>query len=385
MSIEKLLIKRLSFLEQIDLETERYRNKTGEAVPNVSGWKISNDYRTIMMKNFDYFPYISENPIDYTYSYSLDSNLRKLILKKLGGGSNTSILLAPNNTISLVNLINFVANFCPHQIGLLLPCYFTIPNLLKDRSLSYVSLSMIRTMNGYRLPIEDIKKHNCKVLIITNPVFSTGQYLCEEDILFLKDFLAKKNHVICDESLAAPKHELVRDLGAFPHFLSIYSPHKFIHFNSFKFSCVLHNEMFENFFDQWNDVYSGGLNITNIHAINHYLSENYQKLLDIFYDFMGKNFFRVQEMVNHFYKFQTDAEVIGDYLCIYNQEIPYKYANNLNFIKKVITHTQSVFYPGCLHGFQKEHGFVFRINLASYGSRCSNALLKILDYLSNIT
>ena len=383
MPIEDLLIKRLNFLEQIDYEVKRYRNSTGETVPNVSGWGISNDYRNLMMENFDCLPYILKNPIDYAYSYSVNPKIRESIIQKLGGNSNMSVLLVPNNTIALVNVINYVAKFCPNQIGLLLPCYFTIPNLLNNRSLSYIGLSMIRTKNGYRLPIENIRKHNCKVLIITNPVFSTGQYLCEEDIMFLKEFLAQKNCVVCDESLAAPNYELIRDLGEFPYFLSIYSPHKFIHFNSFKFSSILYNRVFEDFFDHWNDVYSGGLNITNIHAINHYLSENYQKLSNIFFDYMNEKSYKVQELVKHFHAFQTDNTVIGDYLCIYSNKIPYQCANNLTFIKKVIHHTKSVFYPGSLHGFQKEHGFVFRINLASYGTDCSNALLKILDYLSN--
>lgn len=382
MSIDNLLIKRLSYLEKIDIETEKFRKKTRLAIPNVSGWEISKEYKDIILESFDYPLYADYNPIDYVYSYNLKPEQRHGLIHNFGGNEKNALLLTPNNTISLTNVVNFISHFCNKNIGLLLPCYFTLPNLLNVWGLPYVNLSILRTETGYHLPKEEIKRNKCQVLILTSPVFSTGKYLEQNDIDFLDSFLREGNYIISDESLAAPNKELIRDLGKSPNFIGIYSPHKFIHFNSFKFSCIIYNEQFEDFFDQWNDVYSGSLNITNLKAIEHYLSANYQETLKKFYAFTNSKRLELLDMIRFFSQFETDENSLGDFQCIYNKRLPYEVGNDLSFIKNIIKDTKSVFYPGSLHGFQEKHGFAFRVNLCSYTTEVSNSLLKIFDYLS---
>lgn len=70
MSINNLLIKRLSYLEKIDIETEKTRQKMRLSIPNISGWEISKEYKNIMLSSFDYSQYADYNPIDYIYSYN---------------------------------------------------------------------------------------------------------------------------------------------------------------------------------------------------------------------------------------------------------------------------------------------------------------------------
>ena len=383
MSIDNLLIKRLSYLEKIDIETEKTRQKTRLSIPNVSGWEISREYKNIMLSSFDYSQYVDYNPIDYVYSYNMSPKQQRKLIHKFGGNEKNALLLTPNNTISLANVVNFISHFCNGNIGLLLPCYFTLPNLLSAWKLPYTNFSMLRTKAGYCLPQEEIKRNKCQVLILTNPVFSTGKYLEQNDIDFLDTFLKNGNYIISDESLAAPGNELIRSLLESPNFIGIYSPHKFIHFNSFKFSCIIYNEQLEDFFDQWNDVYSGSLNITNLQAVEHYLSTNYQKILKKFYAFTNSKRLELLDMISYYPQFETDENSLGDFQCIYHKSLPYELGNSLSFIKNLIKDTKSVFYPGSLHGFQKEHGFVFRVNLCSYTTEVSNSLLKIFDYLSN--
>ena len=304
MSVDNLLIKRLSYLEKIDIETEKAAKKFKMAVPNISGWEIGKDYKSLMLENFDYNSYADYDPIDYVYSYNLTQNKREVIIKRFGGNEYSALLLTNNNTVSLINLVNFIARFCPTNIGLILPCYFTLPNLLNDRNLKFDILPMRRNSDGYSLPKEEIISKNCKVLIITNPVFSTGKYLVQSDVDFLKNFLDKGNYLISDESLAAPAKELLRHLGQAPGFIGVYSPHKFIHFNSFKFSCIVYNKKFEDFFDQWNDVYSGGLNITNLQAIEHYLSDNYNLILHKFYKFTDEKRSKIIDLIKNFKQFE---------------------------------------------------------------------------------
>lgn len=384
MLIDNLLIKRLSYLEKIDSITETLRKKTGCPIPNVSGWEIGDDYRDIMLQHFDYPKYANFNPIDYFYSYNLIEKEQKKLIDRFGGNLNSSLLLTNNNTISLINAVNFIAKFCPSQIGLLLPCYFTIPNLLKNRKLTFKNFTAIRNEAGYSLPKDEIIHNECKVLILTNPVFSTGKYLSEDDLDFIYDFLSRGNYVVSDESLAAPGRELIRIFGTSKNFVGIYSPHKFIHFNSFKFSCMLFNERFEDFFDQWNDVYSGSLNVTNLQALSHFLSDNYDIVLNQFFMFTEKKRIKLINLLSNFPSFNTDIGCVGDFQCIYSKNIPFEAGNNLSFIKNIIKNTNAIFYPGTLHGFQKKHGFVFRVNLVSYTEIVENALLKILFYLTNM-
>lgn len=384
MLTNNLLIKRLSYLEKIDIATKRYEKIFNCRVPNVSGWEIGDDYKNLILSYFDYRKYGDYNPIEYVYSYDLTNEITTKLINKFGGKNTNRLLITPNNTISLVNVTNFIAKICKNKVGLLLPCYFSIPNLFINRNILFDEVPMLRIDTQYNLPITQIERQNIKTLILTNPIFSTGTYFSNEDKNYLKEYLAKGNYIIADESLAAPGKELIRILGQYENFISIYSPHKFIHLNAFKFSCVVYNKIFEDFFDQWNDVYSGSLNVTNLQAINHYISSNYEQTLKIFYEYTENKRKKLLDLLYQYPQFSTDINALGDYQTIYNYKIPYEIGNDILFIKNLIKNTQSVFYPGCLHGFQKEHGFVFRVNLLSYSKEVQVALLKILDYLSKL-
>ena len=386
MSVDKLLISRLSYLEQIDEIREKYSKKIKQSIPNVSGWDISKEYKELFLENFEYSKYFKNyDLLDYVYTYDINTHKRQTLIQKFGGNESNSILLVQNNTIALVNAINFIAHFCNEKIALLSPCYFSLPNLLNNRKLKYTTLPIIRSELGYKLPKDAISSSGYKVIILTNPVFSTGMYLDETEITFLANFLKNGNYIISDESLAAPKHELLRYLGSYPGFISVYSPHKFVHCNSFKFSCIVYNNAFEDFFDQWNDIYAGSLNITNLQAINHFLSDNYMHVQQKFLDFTNINRLKIIDMLNHFDNFETDMTGTGDFMCIYNKKLSYEIGNDIKFMKKVLNKTNSIFYPGCLHGFQKEHGFVFRVNLVSFNQIICASLLKILNFLSSIS
>ena len=148
MSIDNLLIKRLSYLEKIDIETEKFRKMTRLSIPNVSGWEISREYKNIILESFDYPQYADYNPIDYVYSYNMEPEQRRTLIYSFGGNEKNALLLTPNNTISLTNVVNFISQFCNRNIGLLLPCYFTLPNLLNVWKLPYINLTMLRTETG---------------------------------------------------------------------------------------------------------------------------------------------------------------------------------------------------------------------------------------------
>lgn len=384
MSVNDLLIKRLNYLEKIDALGESYSNKLKIPIPNVSGWHIEEKYQEYMLASFNYDDYGVFDPLEYVYSYDLANSIRNNVVAKLGGNPEIHRpLIVANNTIALVNVVNFIRRYGYKYIGVLLPCYFSVPNLLYDTRFEVTYFSLLRKDGQYLLPTSELGKKKCDVLIVTNPIFSTGTYLSDNDIDYLASYLKEGKCIIADESLAAPGRELARKLGQYSNFISIYSPHKFLHFNSFKFSCIMLHSDFEDFFDQWNDVFSGSLNITNLRAINHFLSENYDQLVTKFLDYTSKIRNKVSDLVSTFDGFDLDKDSIGDYLCIYNSHLPYQWGKQLSFIRRLIEETHSLIYPGCLHGFQKIHGFTFRVNLVSYNERIGCSLVKILSFLSH--
>lgn len=66
-------------------------------------------------------------------------------------------------------------------------------------------------------------------------------------------------YIICDESLASQNNFLRKELSNTKNFLSISSPHKLISVNSIKFSAISCNTAYQDFFEHFIDVYSGGL------------------------------------------------------------------------------------------------------------------------------
>ena len=68
---------------------------------------------------------------------------------------------------------------------------------------------------------------------------------------------------------------MVRNLKPNKYLFGIYSPHKSLFFNSFKFSAIICDKSNDDFLEQWVDVIGGALPGSCISAIKHFLSPNY--------------------------------------------------------------------------------------------------------------
>lgn len=378
-------IERLNNIEQIILLQENFYKSNGIYPFNVSNWTVSSNFRKYMEKHFECSSSIS--PIDYLYSYSITSEIKSNVMQKLGISkpelANKTCIFFPNNSLSIVNVCNFLQQIHCKNVGILYPAYFSIASCLDTYGVKHTSFYVIRQNKNYKIPIEEIMSSNVDSIWITSPIYSTGNIYRPDDISAI-EFLLKHNiRVIADESFCILNNELIRHFSKYKNFIGIYSPHKAISFNSYKFSAIVCDDSYEDFFDQWLDVVCGNLPQTTISAIYHYLSENYTVCYNAFETFINKALKDVLKIIKNFPNVETDDFIHGNLMTLYIRNLDYKLSQNLNFLNDVIRHTHTLFYPGYLNGFPTKSGFCFRINLALYSPDFLASLQRLLIYLSD--
>jgi len=378
-------IKRLNNIEQIIALQENFYKSNGIYPFNVSNWTVSSYFRKNMEKYFEYN--FSNSPIDYLYSYSITDEVKYNVMQKLGipkfEQKNRVCIFFPNNSISIVNVCNLLQKIHCKNIGILYPAYFSIESCLNSYGVTHTSFYVTRHNGHYRIPIEEIMNSNVDSIWITSPIYSTGTTYCSDDIIAIEFMLKNDIIVIADESLCVLNHELIRHFSKYDNFIGIYSPHKAISFNSFKFSALVCDDSYEDFFDQWLDVFCGNLPQTSIAAIYHYLSDNYTTCYNAFETFINKARKDVLAILKNFPNIETDSHIYCNLMTLYIKNLDFKFSKDINFLNEIIQHTQTLFYPSYLNGFSEEIGFSFRINLALYGPDFLASLQRLLVYLSD--
>lgn len=380
-----MLIERLSKIEDIIALQERYYKKYRIYPLNVSNWTVSECFRKEMAKVFQHN--VDNSPIDYLYSYNISSKIKESVMKKLGADeeniSNKTCIFFPNNSLSIVNICNLLQKLQFNKIGILYPAYFSIDACMNTYGIECIPFYMKRKEQVYIIPLEEILNENLDALWITSPIYSTGTPYSEESLEKIEKLLKTGILVISDESFCVKNHELIRIFAKYKNLISIYSPHKAISFNSYKFSAVICDKLYEDFFDQWLDVFTGNLPQTTIAAIHHYLSDNYVACCKLFESFIKQAYSEVDSILGKFPNIEKDNVIYGNLMTLYIKNLSYSQSKDLEFINDIIENTHALFYPGYLNGFSKEIGFCFRVNLALYNSDFIAGLERLLLYLSS--
>ena len=166
-----MFIHRLSSIDHISELEKTYEHTTGLKVLNVSSWHISESFRDVQLKHF--CPPQIGNAFDYVYTYSIPVHIRQAILKKLGSVSEAStILISPNNTISIINVINLLKHHGINHVCIVNPSYFSVAHALTSAGISYTYISMNRFNEKYVFPIEAILQGNYDAVWITSPFYA---------------------------------------------------------------------------------------------------------------------------------------------------------------------------------------------------------------------
>lgn len=375
----------LYHLEDIEKirEVEKEVSNNGYKVFDISHWDSGKDYNKLLLSSLEIQPYYE--PFKYIYNYEISPQIHSLVENKLLQEANTEIcsILIPSSTLSIVNIANFLQKHKLNKICLLQPSYFTVEPCLNASGLHVETRSLELSGNKFIIPLEDILSNNYDVIWITSPVFCTGTYFDETEITKLQLILDNQRFIICDESLSILGYSLRKKLSNSKFLITIHSPHKVISTNSIKFSCILCNNDYKDFFDQWIDLFCGGLPLSSYIAANHFISENYDNCLKMHLDYTDSIKQSIVTLLNKYDGQISFSHNIGQYMSIFYPMVPFKESIRFNFIKRLITCTHVSLLPGYLEGFYQELGFCFRVNLTLDKTLLITSINKVLQYLKN--
>lgn len=326
-------------------------------------------------------------PWNYYYTYSFSVKERQQVLKNLGvlpeNLHSTMGLLLQSSTIAIVNMVNLLVQLKQKKICILQPAYFSVASCCSMFSLEYDTEQIIFTDNHPRIPISQIITGGYDCIWITSPIFCTGYYPDEE---YLKDIDALRSTgmiLVFDESLALPGKELIRSFPINRKSFAIYSPHKAISINGLKFSIIVCDKIYEDFLEQWVDIFSGALSGSNRDAVFHYISPNY---LNACYPAYKSYIDKAKEVVNKIVEQFPFASMLpnteGHYINIFIDSKLRGKQGDLALLSTVIPNSLASFIPATLNGFDYSQGFGFRVNLTGDFKELESAVGRIMQYFS---
>lgn len=379
-----MLIERINQILQIkNIQTE-YSKKFGKEPYNLSSWLTSQKFKDTML-NVLKFPQ-SDSVIEYSYTYSFNKDILNDLLNKLVPFQNYSggISLASNTTQAIVTIVNLLKMLGYKKICILNPAYFSVVKAHEVLSLTYDVLTIRRENGEYILPYKEIESGKYDAIWITSPIFSTSVYFKERDILFFEKLMQQGVLVISDESFCTSGNEIINRIKDTQNFIAMYSPHKAIGVNGYKFSAILFPKRFDEVIEHWVDILTGNLPASTELAIKHYLSDNYDECLNAYRSFMSDSYKKIKRMLEPFDNISTDKVEDGSLFTLYFNNLNYNQIKSLEFIQDMIFSTGSSVYPSYLNGFDNSFGFAFRINMALYDEFFEMALAELTKYLSKI-
>lgn len=370
-------------MDEIFSFEQDYNRKTGISITNVSHWDSSNKFQQHMNKYIQLPP--SSSPWNYYYTYSISFEDRKKVLSNLGitleKQEKTMGLLLQSSTIAIVNIINLLKNSNRNKLCILQPAYFSVTHCCSMFSLDYGIEQISFINNKPIIPVNKILSKGYDSVWITSPVFGTGYYFNSLEINEIRLLKDAGLTIVFDESLALPGKELVREFPIDKNFFAIYSPHKSIGMNGIKFSVIICSKSYEDYLEQWIDVFSGALSCSNRDAVFHYISDNF--LLECFpsyISYVNKNKQIVLDIIKKYPFASTYTNSYGHYISIFTD---FKTQDNnqlLSLIKSIIVNGHASFIPGKLNGFNNDK-LNFRINLTGDSNLLPCATGRILEII----
>lgn len=369
-----------------DIE-QKASQKYGVPIVNISHWDSSLAFQQHMSRAI-VLPEQSL-PWNYYYTYSILKEKREQILKNLGITSeqlqSTMGLLLQSSTIAIVNIINLLVHFKRKRLCILQPAYFSVASCCSTLDLEYGIEKISFENNHPQIPINKILAGGYDCIWITSPIFCTGHYPSYE---YLKDIDYLRSYgitLIFDESLALPGKELIRSFPMDKDLIAIYSPHKAISINGLKFAIIVCDKFYEDFLEQWVDVFSGALSASNRDAIFHYISPNFlNNCYPAYKAYIEKSKNFVKDIIQQFSFASILPNTEGHYINVFTN---LKFQQNdelMNIIHSIIHTSLASLIPASLNGFDPNQGFGFRVNLTGDHVELASAVNRIMQYLDTL-
>lgn len=372
-----MLIDELSTLEDIERIESEYEQTFGAQPQNVSCWNPSKEFKKKIGDTLR-LPPVGE-AVDYSFSYSLDSHSH--IISKLGFDTDRACLITPSGSTSLLCAVKQIKDSGNKRIVALAPHYFTLEHLAKSVGIEFKRHYIKRYEREYVL--DEIVMEKGDVLWVTNPIYCTGMYFKEKDVDQFKSILDSGFKIYADECLAESGIELSRKLGHFDNFTGLYCPHKTICMNGMKFSCIVCSQANEQYYEQWSDVLYGCLGMSNTTAIDHYLSDNFEKYSDAFDAAISKSWTSIISMVSSVPGLSYDMRTRGYLRLLLFPDISPDVLSG-DCLRKCVMDCGASFIPSTRSHCSTEWGLGFRINLSADSPLFRSALVRLLGKLSSL-
>lgn len=364
---------------------QRVEQEYGIHIPNVSYWDSSSDFQKHMTQALVLPP--QSLPWNYYYTYSISKEDRLQVLKHLGVQmqqlSSTMGLLLQSSTIAIVNMVNLLVHFNYTRLCILQPAYFSVASCCSMLSLKYGTEQISFADGKPQIPIDRIIEGGYDSIWITSPIFCTGYY---PDKKFLKDIEFLKSlglTLVFDESLALPGKELIRSFPVNQKLFAIYSPHKSIAMNGLKFAVIICDNFYEDFLEQWVDVFSGALSSSNRDAVLHYITPNYlENCYPAYKTYINHTKKIVSDIVEQFPFASMLPATEGHYINIFLDLKIQRKKELFSFLNDIIHKCLASFIPSSLNGFDPCQGFGFRVNLTGNILELEGALGRIMKYIN---
>lgn len=378
-------IEDIFIMDEIFSMEQKAKQLYGIPILNVSHW----DSSVAFQKHMNQVLVLPEPslPWNYYYTYSISSKDREQVLLNLGISpdslSSTMGLLLQSSTVAIVNVINLLVHFRKKRVCILQPAYFSVESCCSMLSLEY-GTEQISFANGKpSIPIDKIVSGKYDSVWITSPIFCTGYYpdnTLLQEITYLKSIGMT---IIFDESLSLPGKELIRSFKIDEKLIAIYSPHKAISINGLKFSVIVCHKIYEDFLEQWVDVFSGALSASNRDAVFHYISPNYlESCYPAYKSYIKQTKSTISNIVEQFSFASMLSNTEGHYINIFTDLKVEGTYELLSLLGDMIDTSLVSLIPSTLNGFDANQGFSFRVNLTGDAFELSSSINRIMNYLN---
>lgn len=351
--------------------------KYNHTIENLSYWNPSKQYMDLMQQAL--VPQSINHLFNYVYTYDIPITTRKEVVKKiLGRYDDTQMcMFLPNSTLSILNVINYLKLHGYNKIHILQPSYFSVEEACSALNMPTINIPMEYKNGEYNMNIDISNINSKEALWITSPIYSTNCLPSQEMVKFINELTHHNIPVIVDESLNINGYEILRKLNLNRSLFSIYSPHKSLFLNGFKFSAIICDKQNDDFLEQWVDVLGGALPASSVKAIEHFLMPNFDLCKDQATMWFYQNKRKIIEIIQRYPFAQIDTvNSIGSYLTVNIPNLPF---DSLEFMKELIEQTFISFIPGFLNG---NPNCSFRINLSLHQNTIVNGLNSILSFIS---
>jgi histidinol-phosphate/aromatic aminotransferase/cobyric acid decarboxylase-like protein len=368
-----------ALIDAIDAVIADYRVRHGRTPVNVSHWDPSRAF-AVQLKRL--LPIAQkEDLVAYRYSYMVPH--KRQIARKLGFDDEAvATLVTENGSMSIVAIANWLVAQGVRAVRLMCPAYFVTGYSLRRVGIEVNELHLQRAEGRYRWPDHLVLAPN-EALWVTNPVYNTGSYALEDQAAYVAALADQGTIIVLDEALALTPTQFAKTCGGKGRFIGLYTPHKAVCLNSFKFSILVFHPEFDDFFDDWADVLFGGLSASASAATTHFVSKAYDTYRDKFISLVEEaRAWHTRVLATHAGRILTDAHARGHFLSVYFPDLDPELGTSARFIADVVERTGAAFIPGLRSGFGRDIGFCFRINLAQDSPQFRGAVMRLYNYLA---